>query len=382
MLTQGTENHARVRRLFAPAFSERALQQQSPLFRKYADLLKSKIGEVGDQGRKAIDIVQMLNFTTFDIMAELCFGQSLGLLQNNTFSPWVRSVFDLLHMMPIVTMIAYYPALKAIFDILEPKSVTEQRITHCKHAEDRVNKRLKEGSSKPDVWNLVLEAQEGKGLTLEEMHSNAELFMMAGSETTATLLSGCVYLLLSHPNKLQLLLDEIRGKFSSAADLTLQRLAESKYLNAVIRETMRVYPPFPVGSPRIVPKGGQRVLGRTIPAGTRVSVHHWATYMSEANFKDAEKFAPERWLKDPIYAGDNLAADKPFSHGPRDCLGQAMAWHEVRIILATLLFSYDLELCQENKAKGWLDQQTFLVWVKKPLYVRAKPAPVRNTTMR
>lgn len=186
MLTANTENHSRVRRLFSPAFSERALRQQEPLFRKYVDLLMYKISEVGEEGRKPVEMGQLLNFATFDVMAELCFGQPLGLLAKNEYSPWVKSIFESLKMLPIASMINYYPILNAIFTRFEPKSVTEQRVTHCKHSEERVNQRLQNGSDQPDVWNLVLAAKEGKGLTLEEMHSNAELFMLAGSETTGT----------------------------------------------------------------------------------------------------------------------------------------------------------------------------------------------------
>lgn len=184
MLTATTENHSRVRRLFSPAFSERALKQQEPLFRKYVDLLTYKISEVGEDGSKPVEMTQLLNFATFDVMAELCFGQPLGLLAKNEYSPWVKSIFESLKMLPIASIINYYPILNAIFTRFEPKSVTEQRVTHCRHSEERVNRRLQDGSSQPDVWNLVLSAKEGKELTIEEMHSNAELFMLAGSETT------------------------------------------------------------------------------------------------------------------------------------------------------------------------------------------------------
>ncbi|KAF4436168.1 hypothetical protein F53441_13312 [Fusarium austroafricanum] len=345
MLTANTEDHARVRRLFSPAFSDRALKEQQPLFKKYTDLLMHKISEVGEEGAKPIEITQLFNFTTFDVMAELCFGHPLNLLARNEYSPWVKSVFESLKMMPIVSFIMYYPILNYILTRFEPKAVTEARITHCKHSEDRVNHRLLHGSNQPDVWNLVLQAKEGRGLTLEEMHSNAEIFMLAGSETTATLLSGAVYYLLTNPDKMKILVEEIRGSFTNAEDMTLGRLAELKYMHACLKESLRIYTPTPLGSPRLVPKGGQKILGQHIPEGTWTSVHHWSTYQSKFNFADPQVFAPERWLRtDPKYAGDILEAHQPFSFGPRNCLGQNMAMHEMRLILATLLFKYDLEL--------------------------------------
>lgn len=99
MLTANTENHARVRKLFSPAFSDRALKKQEPLFRRYAALLVYKISEVGENGSRPIDLARLFNFATFDVMAELCFGENLQLLANNEFSPWVRSIFELTTML-------------------------------------------------------------------------------------------------------------------------------------------------------------------------------------------------------------------------------------------------------------------------------------------
>ncbi|ORY57768.1 cytochrome P450 [Pseudomassariella vexata] len=165
-------------------------------------------------------------------MADLCFGHPLGLLAKNEFSPWVASVFESLKMLPFAAIINYYPLFNVIFTRVEPKWATEQRITHCKHSAERVDQRLAEGFDHPDIWNSVLSAQDGRGLSLEEMHSNAELFMLAGSETTATLLSGLTYYLLTNPEKMKLLNDGIRSAFSSLKDIGFDSLANLKYMNA------------------------------------------------------------------------------------------------------------------------------------------------------
>lgn len=185
-------------------------------------------------------------------------------------------------------------------------------------------------------------------------------------------MSGCIYNLLTNPEKLKLILEEVRNSLTTVDDLTFERVAELKYLNACLRETLRIYPPVPIGSPRVVLPGGQQILGKWVPPETRVSVHHWSTYHSESNFKNANTFVPERWLKtDPTYASDALDAHQPFGFGPRNCLGQNMALHEMRLLLATLLFKYDLEL--DGDSQGWSDQKSFALWIKKPLMVYAKP---------
>jgi cytochrome P450 len=84
-------HHAAVRRVFSAAFSEKALKAQESLFQKYADLMVVR-------GREAdkVNMAELLNFTTFDIMAEFAFGESLHLLEKNQYSQWVATVFDTL----------------------------------------------------------------------------------------------------------------------------------------------------------------------------------------------------------------------------------------------------------------------------------------------
>jgi len=85
-------------------------------------------------------------------------------------------------------MIEFYPLAKKFFDLFEPKAIAEMRLDHFNHTVTRVNKRLREGSEKQDLWDLVLDSEV---LTLDEMHINAELFMTAGTETTGNYNTHC-----------------------------------------------------------------------------------------------------------------------------------------------------------------------------------------------
>lgn len=113
------------------------------------------------------------------------------------------------------------------------------------------------------------------------------------------------------------------------------------------------------------------ICGKWVGPGTRVSIHQYATYHSADNFKNPESFAPERWLGDPEYEGDRRDSFQPFSYGPRGCIGQNMAWHEMRLIFASLIASFDFELCDESS--NWLYQKVHVLWEKPPLMVKLKP---------
>jgi cytochrome P450 len=177
-------------------------------------------------------MVQLLQFTTFDIMGDLTFGQPLGLLDSNRYSTWVQAVFDSIRVIPIAQLIQHYSVINWLFNALEPKAVRDMKYNHFRHSADRVDLRLHKGSDEPDIWNLVLEAPEGRQLSLEEMYCHADVFMLAGSETTGTAMSGLTYFLLTHPDKLALFTEEIRSRFNSEDEITMESTAQLKYLNA------------------------------------------------------------------------------------------------------------------------------------------------------
>lgn len=177
------EDHRRFRHVFAPAFSGRALKQQEPIFRKNIDLLLSTLSEVAALNQ-TVNMVEMYQFTTFDIMGHLTFGEPLGLLQSNMYTKWVEAVFDSVKVIPIAQVIQYYPILDFLFKAVEPESIKKMKYNHFKHSADRVDERLKRGSKEADIWSMILDTDHDKRLTLEEMHCHGDVFMLAGSETT------------------------------------------------------------------------------------------------------------------------------------------------------------------------------------------------------
>ena len=146
--------------------------------------------------------------------------------------------------------------------------------------------------------------------------------MIAGTETTATALSGTTYHLLKNPSTLAKLVAEIREAFADFEDITLEALARLPYLHAVLQEGLRMYPPVPAELPRRTPKQGAVICDEWVPGDTVIGVNHLATYRMPTLWRDAYEFHPERWLGDERYKDDCLDALEPFSVGPRNCLGK------------------------------------------------------------
>lgn len=157
-------------------------------------------------------------------------------------------------------------------------------------------------------------------MTRAEIVKTNSTVIMAGSETSATLLSGATFLLLKNKPWLVRLQNEVRSL--SASDLTFTSLGKLKVLNAIVQETFRIYPPVPTILPRRTPKEGAIIDGTWISGDISVGIAQYPANMSSRNFTNADKFAPERWLGDEEYKNDALSAVQGFSVGPRNCLGQ------------------------------------------------------------
>jgi cytochrome P450 len=102
--------------------------------------------------------------------------------------------------------------------------------------------------------------------------------IVAGSETAATLLSGCIYYLCTNPGVMNRLTGEIRSAFSKEDDMTFRSIASLPYLSAVIEESLRKYPPFVTSLARIVPQGGAFVDGHLVPEGVMSLFSMFAIY--------------------------------------------------------------------------------------------------------
>ena len=267
--------HARVRKIFLPAFSEKALMERASLFNKYTKLLVDCLKKGGKEGAKH-DMVRMYNLTTFGIMDEFTFGEPLRMLESAEYDPWVRIIFPNIKRGVLLGIIYnHYPLVAGLFRALLHRTVAKLQYKHFNYSATRVTRRLKneQAPGGVDLWSLVLQPEEEgeHRLTREEMYANAGLFMVAGTETTATLLSGLTYLLLIHCQPMNKLVEELRSAFASSNDITMKNIAGLPYLNACIKEVLRLYPPVPIGLPHLTPSEGSTICGHYVPPNVSYS---------------------------------------------------------------------------------------------------------------
>ena len=102
----------------------------------------------------------------------------------------------------------------------------------------------------------------------------------------------------------------------------------------------------------------------------RVGISHLGTYFADYNFTKPHGFIPERHIDktDPLFQGDNYSAYQPWSVGVRNCIGRNLAYAELRLTLAKVLWHFDLVL-DEARTGDFLDQKIWSIWAKRQLYV-------------
>ncbi|KZL75146.1 cytochrome P450 [Colletotrichum tofieldiae] len=399
IITAPGPEHAMLRRQLSHGFSDRSLREQEPVIMKYVDLFINRLwGEIGGRERSVrvdgddttaeakgdrepkqetpVDLTLWYNYCSFDIIGDLAFGEPFGCLEGGDLHPWVRTFFLMVRVGVALQTGNHFSVLRRlIMAVLSTRAMRERRLQHLDMTMQKLLRRIELGERegpRADLIEGLLKKKDEWNLSLDQLEGNAGIIIIAGSETTATLLSGVTYLLLKHPEKMEKLVYEVRTAFGKEDEIDLTSVNKLTYMLACLDEALRMYPPVPTGLPRTVPEGGATILGEFVPEKTTVAIHHWAMYHNEKNFKNPFTFHPERFLGDPEYASDRKEAFQPFHIGPRNCLGRNLAYVEMRIMLARLLWNFDLVLADDSKQ--WMEtQKIYTLWQKGSLNVYLRP---------
>ncbi|POS75826.1 averantin oxidoreductase [Diaporthe helianthi] len=170
--------HSRLRKIFSNAFSDRALRQQEPILLNYVHQMISLVrheiaGPRGDKKSVVLNAVLLLNLATFDIMADLAFGESLGSLEKGG-NPWVEAVMVSFKVMIIKSALRRHPWISFLWHLFQKEEHMRTAALHVNSSHDRVSKRLEKGhDARSDIWGLVLRAEGPNALTRTEMNNNA-----------------------------------------------------------------------------------------------------------------------------------------------------------------------------------------------------------------
>ena len=229
-------------------------------------------------------------------------------------------------------------------------------------ANERAKERTQLGhESKKDFFYYLLNAKDpesGKGLSTPELWGEANVLMIAGSDTTATTLASTIFYLVRNPRTMTRLKQEVREAFDSAEEIVSgPRLNDLVYLKACLDEALRLGPAVPGALPREVMEGGAMVDGIFLPGGTNCGTPIYSIHRHAQYYREPGAYIPERWIegatcqtdskiwqtsKEEVELGRRTLC--PFSIGPRGCIAKGMAFMEMRLTIARIMFLFDMEL--------------------------------------
>lgn len=363
---QDIKRHADSRKVFQNVYSMSSMVSYEPFVDQCADLFSQRLREIADGANPVLDMAHWFQAYAFDVVACVTFGSRFGFLDRGE---------DIFSMMAQLHDVVRYSTLAGIFPRLHawlfyPSARlglfgSRGRVAHMDFVKRRMAVRAEERKSNEAEKRKL---EDGTGAQRDFMDrlwdkhdenpdrvSRYHIFMVglanitAGSDTTATTLSGLLHLLLSHPRVLAKLTAEIDAAPLSQPNPTFKEAQTLlPYLDAVIKESLRLH--SAVGLPlwRMVPPGpGLQVSGGDVlPPGTNVGVNAWTAHRNPDVWgADAGEFRPERWLEaDKAGLAAMEAYYLPFGLGARTCIGRHISILEVVKLVPRLLRELEFEL--------------------------------------
>ncbi|EAU92951.1 cytochrome P450 [Coprinopsis cinerea okayama7 len=404
--TEGHE-HKMQRKLISPAFSSQVVKNLSPIFldkaEQLCDIWDGEISAQGvDSGKTVLNVAHWLSRTTFDIIGLGGFDYSFNSLEDESepihmaFRRMFRTTDNGIGLRDIVEM--YFPIINSLWPDEAYKTVRESRQLIGEAGERIISQKreriLAEGKdfSSKDILSLLIKANmstdPSSQLSDKDLLDQCTTFLLAGSDSSSVAMSWCLHLLATHPDVQNQLYDEVctaakaskvydeydsdhsddsgfaeepqlrsQAATSRARTAFLDAIESLPYLNGVVKETLRLYPPvhstirvatvddeIPLSKPMTMPDGS-KASSVKIAKGSYVHIPIEGVNNAEDIWgSDVNEFKPTRWIKLPAAVTSNfpgLGNLMTFGYGPSSCVGSKFTVSELKIIIATLVSRFE-----------------------------------------
>ncbi|MBV9672531.1 MAG: cytochrome P450, partial [Verrucomicrobia bacterium] len=240
---------------------------------------------------------------------------------------------------------------------------------------EMINDRRNSAVQGEDLFSLLFSAQDnesGARMSDQQLRDEAMTLFLAGHETTANGLCWTLFLLAKHPEIQTRLHVELETVLEGQRP-TVTQLGRLVYLEKVIRESLRLYPPAYIMGRRTVQD--YSLAGVKIPAGSILFFSQWTTQRSSRLYSDPDIFDPERWTPQFLAALPRFGYF-PFGGGPRQCIGEGFAWMEMSLVLAFLIQKWRFELIPGQSIKP---KPAMTLRSSQPIYMRLSSSAQRST---
>ncbi|CAN9510230.1 unnamed protein product [Ophioblennius macclurei] len=359
LLTSTGQKWRQRRKMLTPTFHFSILTEFVEVMNEQAEILVKKLEK--QAGKGLFNCFNHITLCALDIICETAMGKKVY-AQSNSESEYVKSVYK---MSDIVSrrqrtpwfwpQVIYYmfgegrehdKTLKVLHSFTS--NVIRERAQNISGTgSDSENE---EGKKKRKAFlDMLLKTtdEDGNPMSHQDIQEEVDTFMFEGHDTTAAAMNWAVHLIGSNPevqNKIQQELQEVLG--SSDRPISTDDLKKLRYLECVIKESLRLFPSVPFFGRTL--REDCHINGFKVPKGATGLVVTYALHRDPRYFPEPEEFRPERFLPENS-VGRPPYAYIPFSAGLRNCIGQRFALMEEKLVLASILRSFNIEACQKRE---------------------------------
>lgn len=378
------EHWKRVRSILTPSFSSARMKEMVPLIHTATDTLMGNL-EGHAQSGESFDIHRCFGCFTMDVIASVAFGTQVD-SQKNPDDPFVyhaQKFFSVTIFRPIMYLLIAFPFLIAPLAGLIPSKARDEMnsfFTSC--IREIIKDRDKQPASerRRDFLQLMLDARstvalehfdvvnqsdelpangpsspedlpprrtQKRMMTQDEIVGQAFIFLLAGYETSSNTLAFVCYLLSQHPECQARLQDEVDQFYTKHESPDYHSVQELKYLDMVISEALRLYPPGFRFAREV--ERDCTVNGQFLPKGATVEIPAGYLHYDPQHWPEPDKFNPERFTAE-ARSSRHPFVYLPFGAGPRSCVGMRLAQLEIKMALVHIFHKYTILPCDETKA--------------------------------
>ncbi|KAI0537722.1 cytochrome P450 [Xylaria digitata] len=381
--------HANTRRQLQSTYSMTSLVSYEPYVDQCSDIFSRRLAEMSEAGT-AVDMGHWMQCYAFDVIGQITYGKRIGFLDRGDDVQGIMQAIET--QLVYGTLVGIYAGLHRLafaaanflagekgagreFIVKISKARIAEEQERRKGMSRNENEKTEIIGAEPFVSKfLAKNEQDPEKFSMSHVLAGCTANMVAGSDTTSITLSAILYYLLRHPDcmrKLRSEIEEFRAAGLVSDSFGFKETQQMPYLQAVIKETLRVHPATGLPIERVVPEGGATVCGRFFPAGTIVGINSWVAHRNTQVWgADADTFRPERWL---ISDEEQLAAMNrqwiPFGMGSRTCIGRHISTLEISKLVPRIVHEFDFELSAESVGASWSTQN---YWFVKPQGFKVK----------
>ncbi|TLD37843.1 cytochrome P450 46A1 [Venturia nashicola] len=333
------------RKSLSPAFGPGVVNTQLSSLQRYLPQYVNLLDQAASQNT-IVDFSLLNTLLTLDFIGEVAFGIDLHALEQGN-SCRIMKIFEIV--LPELMKCGLFP-LRAKIPVCKSTREMHRAISELRgmaaHAVESSRSKddslLPQSKSEKRIFEILARKKDSRGsyvFSSEELVDNYVTFLVAGGDPTAHTITFAIYEIIRHPEVLKELRVELDRATSLDEKISSTTQVKSPYLNAIIKETMRMHGPG-FGTFRYCEEDTE-IDGIKLPANTTLALWNPQVHRDPNTWgPDADVFRPERWTNnaEPPQPG----AYFPFSYGPRNCLGQGLAMLEMSLTLATLFRQFDL----------------------------------------